>query len=395
MGKLKPRWKRLKLGELVRQVKDKVTEPASAGITHYVPGGGLSQDDLRIREWQPVDDGVMGPAFHMRFREGHTLYKSRVPHGVAVADRSGICANTTFVLEPADDRLLPELLPYVLSTDDFRQFEKNNDHGSTNLFLNFSDIVAYEFALPPLEEQRRIVTALEHLRVAADSLLDLRSSADSVITAVRDRMLTASWLAGKRASLQSIALGKYGMVDGPFGSNLKSVHFRSSGHPVISSSMFSTGKFSPGEDDYRFVDSEKFAQLARNRAVGGDILIVLIGFNCGTAAILPDDHEPGVITQNCLKITVDPHIARRDFVLETIRWLKDTGRLERLVTTTQQRALSLGRLRTANIPLPSLDVQDEITCNLREIDEVAHCASVRGNELRAMARQVLRSMCSQ
>jgi len=153
-------WKTVKLGDVVRQVKQKVSDPASEGITHYLPGGGIHDDSFRISEWLPVDDGVMGPAFHMRFLPGHTLYKSRVPHGVAVADRKGICANTTYVLEAIQDHFLPELLPFILVTDNFRQFETENNRGSTNLFLNYNQITEYEFPLPPVDEQRRIADLL-------------------------------------------------------------------------------------------------------------------------------------------------------------------------------------------------------------------------------------------
>lgn len=45
---------------------------------------------------------------------------------VAVPDFEGICANTTFVLEPKDPTvLLPELLPFIMQTEPFHDHSIN------------------------------------------------------------------------------------------------------------------------------------------------------------------------------------------------------------------------------------------------------------------------------
>jgi len=43
---LKPGWTRVKLGEVVRQVKDKVNAKSS-GLKHYIAGEHMNTDDLR------------------------------------------------------------------------------------------------------------------------------------------------------------------------------------------------------------------------------------------------------------------------------------------------------------------------------------------------------------
>lgn len=194
-------WPRVALGDVVCLVKDRVADNAFGTLTHYVPGSGITDAGLRIVDWQPLHDGVMGPAFHMRFLAGHTLYKSRVPHGVAVADRPGICANTTFVLAPTDDRLLQGLLPFVLLTDGFKAFETKNNHGSTNLFLNFSDLAKYEFLLPPAAEQARLVRLLTSLFDLAEQYADLVSKLRDVREALLQtgRSLHYRCLRGTRA----------------------------------------------------------------------------------------------------------------------------------------------------------------------------------------------------
>ena len=159
---LKPGWTRVTFGEVARQVKDHV-DPATADLRRYVAGEHMDTDDLRIRRWGTVGDGYLGPAFHMRFRRGHILYGSRRTYlrKVAVADFEGVTANTTFVIETRDPTvLLPELLPFIMQAESFHEHSIGKSKGSVNPYVNFSDIAAYEFALPPLDEQSRIASVL-------------------------------------------------------------------------------------------------------------------------------------------------------------------------------------------------------------------------------------------
>ena len=170
--RLKPGWTRVAFGEVVRQVRDHV-DPATADLRRYVAGEHMDTDDLRIRRWGTVGDGYLGPAFHMRFRPGHVLYGSRRTYlrKVAVADFEGVTANTTFVIETRDPNLLlPELLPFVMQTKSFHEHSIKKSKGSVNPYVNFSDIAAYEFVLPPLDEQRRMATLLASVDACCESL---------------------------------------------------------------------------------------------------------------------------------------------------------------------------------------------------------------------------------
>src|SRR5688572_22887844 len=174
----RPGWTKVAFGDVVRQVKDRV-DPEQSGLERYVAGEHMATDDLRLRRWGDIGDGYLGPAFHMRFRPGHVLYGSRRTYlrKVAVADFEGITANTTYVLEPKDpDVLLPELLPFIMQTEAFNQHSVRESKGSVNPYVNFSDLAWYEFALPPIEEQRRIVEVLHTAGASSESYRKLSDS---------------------------------------------------------------------------------------------------------------------------------------------------------------------------------------------------------------------------
>lgn len=192
-SKLKPGWTRVRFGDVVRQVKDTV-DPESAGLERYIAGEHMDTDDLRIRRWGEVGDGYLGPAFHMRFKPGQVLYGSRRTYlrKVAVPDFEGICANTTFVLESkAPTVLLPDLLPFLMQTEAFNEYSVLNSKGSVNPYINFSDLAQYEFALPPLAEQRRMAGVLQaNLRVVEDTRLAV-DTAKVCLEAVREYLFAA------------------------------------------------------------------------------------------------------------------------------------------------------------------------------------------------------------
>ncbi len=154
-------WRWVRFGDVVRQVKDRV-DPKTAGLDRYVAGEHMETDELRIRRWGEIGDGYLGPAFHMRFRPGQVLYGSRRTYlrKVAIADFEGICANTTFVIEPSTNDLLPEFLPLVMTAEAFHEHSIKQSKGSVNPYINFKDLTWYEFALPPVPEQRELALAV-------------------------------------------------------------------------------------------------------------------------------------------------------------------------------------------------------------------------------------------
>ncbi len=173
---LPERWRMVKFGDVVRDVKIDAN-PENSGLERYVAGGHMQTDDLHIKQWGIIGEGYLGPAFHRKFVKGQVLYGSRRTYlrKVAIAEFDGICANTTFVLESKDGKLLPELLPFVMQSESFTEHSVKKSKGSVNPYVNWKDIAIYEFPLPPKDEQRRIADILwaaEDCIVKKEKLVD-------------------------------------------------------------------------------------------------------------------------------------------------------------------------------------------------------------------------------
>lgn len=151
---------------------------------------------------------------------------------------------------------------------------------------------------------------------------------------------------------------KRAIVDGPFGSNLKIIHYRKSGVPIITSGYVTDGVFKANE--YLYVDEEKFQQEIRSKVQGGDIVMAKIGARCGASAIMPEKHPIGLLSGNALKITVDEKHNSTKYVWYYLDWLNRNGKLAGIKATGAQPAVSVPSLKKLPILRPPHDEQNRI-----------------------------------
>ena len=181
-------WTQVAFGDVVRKVNDKV-DPWESDLERYVAGEHLDTDDLQIRRWGLIGDDYLGPAFHMRFKPGHVLYGSRRTYlrKIALAEFEGITANTTYVLESKDPKtFIPELLPFIMQTEEFHAHSILRSKGSVNPYVNYPDIACFEFQLPPRQEQIKLLGVLQAAEATYQSLRSLQAAARTATTSLLD-----------------------------------------------------------------------------------------------------------------------------------------------------------------------------------------------------------------
>jgi len=192
--KLKALWKKLidefvsdkpSFGNLLKDKKLKtynyceVTEklmrkidPLTYGIERIVAGKNLESEDFKIRTWQKVGEGYLGPAFHVLFKAGDILYGSRRTYlrKVSHADFDGVCANTTYVIRANEELLLQDLLKHIMLSKRFTQYSIGVSKGSTNPYINWKDLDNFSFHVPDLETQRDIINVLDGILQIVEQL---------------------------------------------------------------------------------------------------------------------------------------------------------------------------------------------------------------------------------
>jgi type I restriction enzyme S subunit len=204
-------WTRVRFGDVVRLSTERCTDPLAHGIDRYVGLEHLEPGNLRIRSWGYVADGV---TFTSRFRPGQVLFGKRRAYQrkAAVAEFDGICSSDIYVFEPANDQLLPGLLPFICQTDGFFEHALKTSAGSLSPRTNWTSLANYEFDLPPLDAQKDIVALLEGRRQVAESLSYLQYAADSVRRSLIEDRLSALNASAPQVVIGTISDVAYGLT---------------------------------------------------------------------------------------------------------------------------------------------------------------------------------------
>lgn len=342
---LKPGWRKVKFGDVVRQCKAKV-DPETSGLERYIAGDHMDTDDLRLRRWGEIGSGYLGPAFHIRFSPGQVLYGSRRTYlrKVAVADFEGVCANTTLVLEPINSQeLLPEFLPFLMQSEEFTEYSVKNSKGSVNPFINFSDLAKFEFLLPPATEQSRITRLLESLDSAIDRCRELIESLDHVRSATLLSDLAKNWEKKKISEVAQVVTGRTPSTDKPEYWEGE-VPFATPGDLA-----FDNGKLS--------VTARKISEAGatQSRVVpAGSTLVVCIGSTIGKVAQAADRtaFNQQINAVVCDRISADYMYA----VSTTIG-----AELSKRAGTTAVPIINKGEFEKILIPVPPTELQIEIS----------------------------------
>lgn len=387
MGELKPGWKRVKFGEVVRLGKERC-DPVADGIERYIGLEHVEPGDLRVRTWGDVSDGT---TFTTRVRPGHVLFGKRRAYQrkVAVADFDAVCSGDIYVFESANPaRLLPELLPFLCQTDAFFDHAVGTSAGSLSPRTNWTSLAEFEFALAPLAEQARTASMFNAWARLREGVTEAKVQAVFLLRSLREEAFgTKSLRNDRRCRLplgEIVASG--GVVDGPFGSNLKSEHWTDVGVPVVQGSHISSGTYFVDRPYY--VSEETARRLSKCEVRAMDIVMIKKGMSCGSVAVIPRGLPSMLLSSNTLRIRPDDGKVRGRFLYYFLTWFRETGRFDGLIGATQQKATTLRDVRRIPVPVPSLREQDEV---VDAIDSVA--GSLVSLEARKCAAEcVLRSM---
>lgn len=151
-------WRTLSFGEFARSINERV-EPSEAAEDIYVGLEHLDPQNLHIRRWGKGSD-VTGTK--LRFQKGDIIFGRRRAYQrkLAVAEFDGICSAHAMVVRANPDIVLPEFLPFLMMSDRFMNRAVEISVGSLSPTINWKTLKLEKFALPPLDQQRRIAEIL-------------------------------------------------------------------------------------------------------------------------------------------------------------------------------------------------------------------------------------------
>lgn len=347
---LKPGWKMVKFGEVVKNANLVERNPEANDIERVVGLEHIDPENLHIRRWNSMADGT---SFTRKFVPGQTLFGKRRAYQrkVAYAEFEGICSGDILTFESKNKRiLLPELLPFICQSDAFFDHALDTSAGSLSPRTSWKALKEFEFPLPPLDEQKRITEILWAADEAVEQWTNVYRQSEFALHSVRTRILQELSQTEKCVFLKNVG------------------RWVSGGTPSRSRSDFWNGDFpwvSPKDmkQDVISDSEEKLTDTALNGRItilpSKSILIVVRGMILAhTFPVALTDRE--VTFNQDMKGIIPNSDLSAEFVFH---WFKNNS--ARILQVTEESTHGTKRLATdilygMQIPIPSLAKQEEV-----------------------------------
>ena len=143
------------------------------GLEHLV------SEEVTLTAWDEGSDNT----FTKMFRKGNVLFGRRRAYlkKAAVAPFDGICSGDITVIEAIPDRILPELLPFIIQNDELFDFAVGKSAGSLSPRVKWEHLKNYEFELPDMGKQRELAELLWAMDATKKSYQKLIAATDELV----------------------------------------------------------------------------------------------------------------------------------------------------------------------------------------------------------------------
>lgn len=245
--------------------------------------------------------------------------------------------------------------------------------------------------LPSLPEQDRIVNAFEDIDDLISSLEKQISKKKAIKQGAMQELLTGKHrLPGFSGEWETRSLHEISneMVDGPFGSNLKTEHYTTE-RQVRIIQLSNIGEAGWNNTNVKYTTFSHAAELQRCIVQPGSILIAKM-MPAGRAIICPDNEKSYILGSDVVKVVPNSSVDSRYLVYAT----KSRFYLDQIADDTQgstRARTSVSKLRKTAILFPEKDEQIAVADILSEMD--MEIAALEGKI--AKYRQIKQGMMQQ
>lgn len=342
----------------------------------------MDPGDLKIRSWGDIANGT---TFTSIFRPGQVLFGKRRAYQrkVAVADFSGVCSGDIYVLEPKGDDLLPGLLPFICQTDAFFDHAVGTSAGSLSPRTNWKSLETFEFALPPLEEQRRIAEVLQAAESAKIAIYPLLRATVQLQSSVLNWLFQIRWQLWPAYRIDEVGEVQMGRQ--------KSPKFTRGDCPRPYLRVGNLGTWRLNLEDVQEMDFDD-AQLVKYRLKPGDILItegdIVSPLNVGRSAIFNGEVDNCCFQNHLIRFRSRSEILP-DYARAAFRYMHMEREFARAAKVTTITSLGVKRLSEMTIRVPSLPEQRELATISNQIWDLDVALLERIERVASVQRRLL------
>ena len=165
------------LGDVARERKETCKGSKAGypivGLEHLVP------EEITLTAWSEDSENTFSKMFH----KGDVLFGRRRAYlkKAAVAPFDGICSGDITVIEANAERIVPELLPFIIQNDALFDFAVGKSAGSLSPRVKWEHLRNYEFELPEMAKQRELAELLWAMDATKKSYQELITATDELV----------------------------------------------------------------------------------------------------------------------------------------------------------------------------------------------------------------------
>ena len=387
-------------------LKDMETKKPDGEFFGYIDIDSIDNKNQRVTEAKKMLTSKAPSRASRKLHSGDTVFSMVRPYLKNIAyiteDLSDCIASTGFyVCSPqdiVDSKYLYYLMisPYVV--DGLNDFMKGDNSPS----IRKDDIEKFEFPIPPLPEQQRIVEQIESLFLKLDEAKEMAQYAldsigvrkESILLKALDGYLTETWRMKtgiKKDSWKVKKIEDLSDVKGgkrvPKGMSLVS---EDTGHPYIKAGNLKKGTVI--DECIQYVPADVLEYIKNYTVKAGDVYITNVGACIGDCGVIPEKYNGANLTENAVKMT-----NLRECESEFLAYYLASNHVQQIIKGLIASA-TLGKLSIANIKgieinLPMIEEQGEIIRIIKEMfdaeDNVANTIEKVLDDIELMRKSIL------
>ena len=177
---------------------------------------------------------------------------------------------------------------------------------------------------------------------------------------------------------------------GPFGSSLKTIHFRSSGIPVVTIQSLGEGEILT--DGLFYVDEEKATELSEYFLQTGDLVFSRVA-DIGRSVVISDADEKMLISSNIMRSSVDLNRFDPRFIMYSIVGGGPvTRQIEQFSGKTGRPVVSSNTMKKLNFIVPLKAEQIAIADYIQNAEEIIRAENSYVNHLTEIKRGLMQDL---
>lgn len=267
------------------------------------------------------------------------------------------------------------------------------------------DVRAFPIVLPPLAEQKKIAEILSSVDEAITSTQAVINQTRKVKQGLLQQLLTRGIghtkfkesAIGKIpegwnvVSLQEMGKPNWFVIrSGPFGSSLKTEHFRLEGEPVLTIQSLGEGEIL--KDGLFYVDAEKAKELSEYRVQPGDLVFSRVA-DIGRSVVITENEKNCLISSNLMRISVNQEKYNPWFIMYSIVGGGPvTRQIEKLSGTTGRPVVSSTMMKQIAFAIPPLDEQYALAMRIQQTEEVIRQEGLAVDRLVALKNGLMQDL---